>query len=213
MRRLPVYLMLDVSGSMMGEPIEAVKSGVAMLVNALRGEPQALETAYLSVITFDSDAKQVVPLTDLISFQEPDLQARGATYLGAALSLLSQKIDEEIIKTTHETKGDWKPLVFLMTDGQPNDNWQKGIEEIKKKKVKIIACAAGFNADTNVLKQITDNVLQLRSTSANDIKAFFEWVTASITTGSQKVNVKGEDEDKGLDDLPPPPPELNIVVD
>ena len=52
-RRLPVYLLLDCSGSMMGEPIEAVRQGVKALLSELKGDPQALETAYLSVITFD----------------------------------------------------------------------------------------------------------------------------------------------------------------
>ena len=51
-RRLPVYLVLDCSGSMSGEPIEAVCQGVKALVADLRTDPQALETAYLSVITF-----------------------------------------------------------------------------------------------------------------------------------------------------------------
>ena len=211
-RRLPVYLVLDVSGSMTGEPIEAVRNGLTMLVNALRGEPQALETAYLSVITFESVAKQIVPLTDLISFQEPQLKAGGATSLGEALQLLSKKIDTEVIKGTAEEKGDWKPLVFIMTDGMPTDNWQKGASEIKKRKATIVACAAGFDADTNILKQITEIVVELKSASKNDIAAFFKWVTASITTGSQKIQTGEEEEKGGLDELPPPPPELNPVV-
>jgi uncharacterized protein with von Willebrand factor type A (vWA) domain len=65
MRRLPVYLLLDTSGSMTGEPIEAVKNGVQVMISSLRQNPQAIETAFISIITFDSVAKQVVPLTDL----------------------------------------------------------------------------------------------------------------------------------------------------
>ena len=78
-RRLPVYLLLDCSGSMSGDPIEAVRQGVRMLVSDLRGNPQALETAFLSVITFGSSAQQVCPLTELMSFQEPNLEASGST--------------------------------------------------------------------------------------------------------------------------------------
>ena len=85
MRRLPVYLVLDTSGSMSGEPIEAVKNGVQVLISTLRQDPYALETAFLSLITFDSDARQLVPLTDLSSFQMPELKAAGGTSLGAAL--------------------------------------------------------------------------------------------------------------------------------
>ena len=44
-RRLPVYLLLDCSGSMSGEPIEAVKQGIKALLTELKGDPQALETA------------------------------------------------------------------------------------------------------------------------------------------------------------------------
>ena len=78
-RRLPVYLLLDVSGSMQGDPIEAVRHGVRALISELRGDPQALETAYLSVITFNSSARQVTPLTELMLFKETQLYAGGAT--------------------------------------------------------------------------------------------------------------------------------------
>ena len=68
-RRLPVYLLLDTSGSMSGEPIEQVKNGLQMLVASLRQDPYALETAWLSVITFSSGANVAVPLTELTAFQ------------------------------------------------------------------------------------------------------------------------------------------------
>ena len=127
MRRLPVYLLLDTSGSMYGEPIEAVKNGVQVLVSTLRQDPYALETAYLSIITFDSSAKQVTPLTELAAFQQPTIEANGCTALGEALGLLAQKVDTEVTKTTAEVKGDWKPLVFIMTDGVPTDDINKGL--------------------------------------------------------------------------------------
>jgi len=206
-----VYLLLDVSGSMTGEPIEAVRNGVQMLISALRGEPQALETAFLSVITFESIAKQVVPLTDLISFQEPQLQAGGATALGEALELLADKLDAEVLRGTAEQKGDWKPLVFIMTDGQPTDDWNTGAQKLKKKKATVVACAAGFDADTSTLKQITEIVVELKSASSNDIAAFFKWVTQSVSQGSQKVQSGGDVDATGLDALPPPPPEINVV--
>ena len=111
MRRLPVYLLLDTSGSMFGEPIEAVKNGVQVLVSTLRSDPYALETAYLSIITFNSTAQQVTPLTELSAFQQPSFEASGCTALGEALALLANKVDTEVVKTTSEVKGDWKPLV------------------------------------------------------------------------------------------------------
>ncbi|TAF67628.1 MAG: VWA domain-containing protein [Flavobacterium sp.] len=212
MRRLPVYLLLDTSGSMSGEPIEAVKNGVQIMISALRQNPQAIETAFLSVITFDSVAQQIIPLTDLASFQMVDIKATGVTALGEALKLVAHKIETEVQKTTTETKGDWKPLVFIMTDGIPTDDWQNGLNEFKKAKVAFtVACAAGSGADTNILKQITDNVVSLDTADSASIGKFFQWVTASIGVSSSKVEDSGK-EVTGLNELPPPPSELNIVV-
>ena len=212
MRRLPVYLLLDTSGSMYGEPIAAVKNGVEMLLSTLRQDPYALETAYISIITFDSTAQQIVPLTDLINFKVPDLVASGTTALGSALTLVSSRIEKEVQKTTAETKGDWRPLVFVMTDGAPTDDWKKGVEKFKAARTGVvIACAAGRAAQTDVLKNITEIVLQLDTADSNTIKSFFKWVSASISVGSQKVDLTKKDIND-LDDLPQPPPEVNVVL-
>ena len=211
MRRLPVYLLLDTSGSMTGEPIEAVKNGVQMMVHSLRQNPQAIETAFVSIITFDSEAKQLIPLTDLASFQTVDLKAAGTTALGAALSLLADKLENEVTKTTLEQKGDWNPIVFIMTDGVPTDDWQAGFQKLKAvKKGLIVGCAAGNNADDKVLKEIADQVVRLSNTDADSIGKFFQWVSASIATTSTKVEETGIDLTK-KDQLPPPPSELVIV--
>lgn len=212
MRRLPVYLLLDTSGSMYGEPIEAVKNGVQTLISTLRSDPYALETAYISIITFNSSAQQISPLTDLATFQQPNIDASGCTALGGALELLSQKIDTEIVRTTAEVKGDWRPLVFIMTDGEPTDSMTKGLEEFRKRKCgMVVACAAGQGANTNTLKQITENVVQLDTADSATIKAFFKWVSASISTSSKSVEETAA-EATTMSELPPPPPEVNIVV-
>ena len=71
MRRLPVYILIDTSGSMRGEPIEAVKVGLDSMVSSLRTDPYALETVNISIITFDKDVKQLIPLTPIDSLQIP----------------------------------------------------------------------------------------------------------------------------------------------
>ena len=141
----------------------------------------------------------------------PDLIATGTTSLGEALKVLSNCIKTEVTKTTAEVKGDWKPLVFIMTDGQPTDDWQSGLNEFKNVRVgTVVACAAGSGADTSVLKQITDSVVSLE-TDQESIKSFFKWVSASIGVSSTKVGESGT-EVTGLNQMPPPPAELNIVV-
>ena len=211
MRRLPVYLLVDTSGSMHGEAIESVRNGLQVMLSALMQDPYALETAYLSVIAFDSSARQLTPLTELTSFQLPNLQANGMTAMGEALSLLADCIQREVVKGSAEQKGDWKPVVFLLTDGAPTDDLDRGINAIRQVKTgTFVACAAGPGADTGTLKRITETVVSLDTADSSTLKSFFKWVSASISVSSQKI--ESGKEVSGLDELPPPPPELNIVL-
>lgn len=212
MRRLPVYLLLDTSGSMMGEPIEAVKNGLSVLMSTLKSDPYALETAYLSIITFSSSAKQEFPLTEINAVQEPSISASGCTALGEALTLVGNCINNEVQKSTAEVKGDWKPIVFIMTDGGATDNLQQGIDNFKKCKCgMVVACAAGSGAEVDELKKITENVVSLANTDSESIKQFFKWVSSSVSASSVKVEESNKDSN-GLDDLPPPPDEVQIEL-
>ena len=99
-----------------------------------------------------------------------------------------------------------------MTDGEPTDSISKGLAEFKKRKFgMVVACAAGQGANTNTLKQITENVVQLDTADSATIKAFFKWVSASISTSSKSVEETAA-ETSTMSELPPPPPEVNIVV-
>lgn len=211
MRRLPVYLLIDVSGSMSGEPIEAVKNGLQTMQSALRKDPHALEQACISLLTFETVAKQVIPLTEVYKFQAPALTTGGGTSLGAALKLLAQCAAKEVVKSTSEQKGDWKPLVFIMTDGEPTDKIESGLSEFQKIKWGIVvACAAGSHANVDVLKRIAgENVIRLDTADSNSIAAFFKFVSSSISATSKKVD--SGTETGRLDELPPPPPEISLV--
>lgn len=205
-RRLPVYLVLDTSGSMVGDKIEAVRQGVKLLLSELRSDPMAMETAYLSVITFSSTAQQMVPLSDALTFQEPTLDASGSTAMGSALEELMKCVDRDIVKNTAETKGDYKPLVFLITDGQPTDNWEQAADKLKNKHWNIIACAAGADADEQPLKRFANVVLKIQDATPGALKQYFKLVTQSIKTQSASVQQVAADAPVTL------PPQPGIIV-
>ena len=71
MRRLPIYFLVDVSESMVGEPIEHVQNGMKKIMKELRVDPSALETAFVYVIAFAGKAGSLAPLTELYKFYPP----------------------------------------------------------------------------------------------------------------------------------------------
>lgn len=210
MRRLPVYILIQTSGAMRGEPIEAIKVGLETLVASLRQDPFALESVYLSVITFNRSPEQILPLTELESLQIPTIpQPKAAgTHLGEALEFICGKVDSEVVKSTSNRKGDWMPLLFVMCDGRASDAqlFKQTISILKQKHFgSIVACLVG-NPRTENVKQFTDNVMNMDTADSATIKQFFKWVSASVSVGNRSIGAADELI------LPPPPPEVHTII-
>lgn len=197
MRRLPIYFLVDVSESMVGEPIEEVQNGMRTIIQELRVDPYALETAFVSVIAFAGKATSLSPLTELYKFYPPTFPVGGGTSLGTAMNYLMDDLDKSIQKTTLEMKGDWKPIIFLFTDGNPTDEYMDAFNRWNakyRKSCNLIAISIGDNVNTQMLGQITDNVLRLKDTDAESFNQFFKWVTASIKATSVSVTDYSNDD-------------------
>lgn len=182
MRRLPVFVMVDVSESMAGGAIVAMHNGLQILHQALMKDPQVIEIGAISIISFGAKAQVEVPLESVLDIRIPSLDLSSGTSLGAAFETLTNEIDSKVTKTTHEVRGDYKPVIFLITDGQPTDNWRKGYSKFRKHypSLTIHAVGCGDDVDFSVLKEITPNTYMLKDMSAESFGKLFQCVTASV---------------------------------
>jgi uncharacterized protein YegL len=211
MRRLPVYFLLDTSGSMNGEPIQALNNALSGMINTLRSDAQALDSLWISIITFDREVKEIVPLTELADFQLPEITCpqSGPRHTGKAMEVLYEKVKNEVRKSTATQKGDWRPLLFLFTVGSPNDsmNFVEMIPKIKSLNFGVIvSCAAGYIKDDKLLKQLTETVVHLDSADSTTLKQFFKWVSETIEHGNKSMGLAESVT------LPAPPSEVHLVI-
>jgi uncharacterized protein YegL len=190
MRRLPIYFLIDISESMVGDPIQQVEEGMANIIKAIKTDPYAIETVWISIIVFAGQAKTLVPLQEVVTFYPPKFPIGGGTSLSKGLGHLMFDLRKNIVRTTGEQKGDWKPIIFLFTDGVPTDDASSAIREWKQnwqKTANMVAVSFGDNTDLQVLGELTENVLHFKNSSDEDYKKFFKWVTDSIKTSSISV--------------------------
>lgn len=213
-RRLPVYLLIDSSGSMAGEPIHAVNVGLSSLIAGLRQDPYALESVAISIITFSNVITELFALTPLENVQIPEitLPRSGATHLGEALEIMCEKVEKDVQKSTPTAKGDFRPMLFVLTDGKPSDlqlfdDMTRKVKEMSF--AAIVGCAAGPKAKSEYLKQLTDTVVTLDTMDSSAFSAFFKWVSNSIAAGSQSAGLSLNTDN---DNLPPPPEEIQLVL-
>ncbi len=196
MRRLPLYFLIDVSESMAGEPIDRVQDGIGTIVRELRADPYALETVFVSILIYAGKARRLSSLQELYNFYPPRLPIGSGTGLGNALYLLMDDIEKNVVRTTLDQKGDWKPLIFLLTDGVPTDDYATALYEWKtrhRSRANLVAIAFGNDADTRALHDLTDQVFTFNDTDSATYTQFFRWITQSVKSSSLAVNSGGGD--------------------
>lgn len=209
-RRLAVYLLIDTSGSMHGEPIESVNIGLRTLLSSLRQNTYARESIHMCIVTFDSLINEVLPLTPLNNIQLPEITCpkSGGTFLGEGLEVVFQKVKNDFVESTPDKEGDWKPVLIIMSDGKASDSlaYEEVIPKIKSLPFSnIIACAAGPKSVPDQLKELTSNVVSLDTMDSSTFSTFFKWVGDTVAHGGDASNQSTASE------LPPPPPQITVV--
>jgi len=219
MRRLPVYLLLDTSGSMAGAPIEAVRRGLELFKQEAEQDTFVKETVHIGVITFGGEAEFItrglIPFDD---FEPPALSANGQTPLGQAFWLLIESLDKDVkAPVKGKEKGDWKPLVFVLTDGMPTDEWQEPCKEILKRQAKkvinIITVGCGPYINQQNLKDIAIGPTFNMGNDDASFKKFFQWVTQTTKAVTKAVTKAGSQPGGGEKPttISPPPEGIQYI--
>ena len=192
MRRLPVYLVIDISESMAGDNLRHMQEGISRLINVLRADPYALETVHLSVIAFAGVARTLAPLVELYAFYPPRLPVGSGTSIGAALEHVMDEISANVVASSPTQKGDYKPVVYFMSDGKATDNpaaaiarWQRDFA----RRATLVTIGIGPYADLSLLSQISAQTLRLEKCDDQDFKHFIQWISNTVSAQSKSLGV------------------------
>lgn len=209
MRRLPIYLLINTSSAISNETLRNFNDCIKLLIETLQEDPYALETAHISIITFDNTITKLCSLSPLSSFKIPSIKlGRNESSLEYIFLQLSPIIDDELIKTTSEKIGDWKPLVFIFSDNDSVINiTREEAESIYHKCGRIIVCTNKDSINGENYKNITETILSIESLDKLTIKSLFRWVSESIDVGDKVDCYEIELE------LPPPPSSVYIDIE
>ncbi|WP_187414959.1 vWA domain-containing protein [Nonomuraea sp. PA05] len=122
---MPFYIICDVSGSMSGD-METLNTNLGQLHRAIVNQPTVDDVVQLSIISFSSTARVLMPLGQLSESALPRLQPEGATNYSAAFQTLAQAIAtdrEELKRQGHRI---FRPCAFFLSDGAPTDpDWEQ----------------------------------------------------------------------------------------
>ena len=187
--RCPCVLLLDTSGSMQGERIEALNQGLLSLKDELVKNSLAARRVEIAVITFDSSVNVVQDFVTADQFNPPILTAQGLTIMGSAIHRALDIIQER--KSQYRTNGIayYRPWVFMITDGEPQGELDHVVEQAAQrmqadetdKRVAFFSVGVD-NANMSRLSQIAVRS-PLKLKGLNFIEMFV-WLSASMSAVS-----------------------------
>lgn len=186
MARRPVHFfwLLDCSSSMgvngkIGQLNFAIREALPEMRSAAAGNPAA--ELMIRAVTFGSRAAWVGTASVLADhFVWKDVKADGSTEMGAAFKLVAQEL-----RTPPMPERAMPPVLVLVSDGQPTDDWHSGLRAIDAtpwgKRAVRVAVAIGDDADLPMMQQFLVNpeLKVLRAHDGQQIVDQIRWASTS----------------------------------
>ena len=202
-RTMVLFFVIDTSGSMDGSKIGVVNSAIEEVIPAIKevSDENADALIKIAALEFSSGARWITangPIeTD--QFRWNDLEAAGVTDFGAACKALNEKLSTKAFM--QEATGSFAPAIFLLSDGEPTDEWQRSLAVLWqnnwfKASVKV-AIAIGDDANKDMLKEFTGTMeAVLESHNAATLKKMIKFVSvraSQVASKSSNVGDSGAD--------------------
>jgi uncharacterized protein YegL len=191
--RTPLVLVLDCSGSMEGARIDALNEGLVTLESAMKDDPTTSTRGRVLVIQFGGhDEVSLGDWQDAIEFAAPKLEANGRTPTGAAVMAALDAIEAQKSELKAAGISYKRPILMLMSDGEPTDEWEVAAEACKAaeamNKVTVFTIGIGDDAKLDTLGRFScKGAVKIKGL---EFKELFVWLSASIKAVSQTK--KGE---------------------
>lgn len=187
--RCPVTLLLDVSGSMSGQPISELNAALHQFIQETQADEAASMSVELEIITFGNTADVVQPFTPMAQVvPPPDFNANGMTSMGAALRLAERDLKARRDLYSAQGISSYRPWIVLMTDGGPNDNWKtiagRLRAEAEQGKFMYIGVEIGHCVDHDTMCDILPTEPGPVKLQGLRFKQFFRWLTDSLKSVS-----------------------------
>ena len=185
--RCPCILLLDVSGSMNGRPINELNAGLVTFRDELLADSLALKRVELGIVTF-GPVHVEQPFTSVANFFPPILFAQGDTPMGAAITKALDMVEER--KREYRANGIsyYRPWIFLITDGAPTDEWQAAANKVfrgeEDKRFAFFSIGVQ-GADMKTLAQIS--VRQPLPLQGLQFRELFSWLSSSLRSVSRST--------------------------
>lgn len=161
---MTIFYLIDTSKSMSGARIGTLNAAMEESVPFLKEISQVNDDAEIKVaiLQFSSGCQWITPASGPVALDDliwNDLRAEGITDLGASLLELDKKLSRK--SYLNSQTGAYAPVIILISDGVPTDNWEKGLAQVKKnnwfKHAIKIAINIESDAERNVLEAFTGN--------------------------------------------------------
>ena len=187
-RTMVLFFVVDTSGSMTGSKIGTVNSAIEEVIPELKdiSEGNADAQIKIAALTFSTGAHWVdsAPVA-AENYRWNYLDANGVTDLGEACLQLNEKLSRKAFM--NEVSGSFAPAIFLMSDGEPTDNYKHGLEKLKQnnwyKNAIKVAVAIGEDANQSVLADFTGNSEAV--ITVHNPEALKKWVQFIAVTSSK----------------------------